>query len=255
MEAWERAARDFLASWPGRRQVTGAVLCGSFVTGRPGPRSDVDLVLVLKRETSWRERGNRVVDGFLVEYFANPPRTLRGYMNSDHATNRQITAWMLVSGRVLFDDAGDIASLAREARRWVRRPMPRLSKPEIEALQYALWDTVDNVLDAAARDAPELPFLYHNGLHALYAGYARFLRQPVLQADRIGRAYGGRAGSPLPYGLEPFPDADFLRALLRAQREREPSRMARRLERVARIALDGMGGFEIDGWRLRTPAS
>ena len=49
-----------------------------------------------------------------------------------------------------------------------------------------------------------------------------------------------------------FPDALFMRDLLRAQRETDASKMPRRLERLAKHAFDGMGGFEIDGWRYRT---
>ena len=36
MQRWERAARSFLAAWPPRRHVTGALVCGSYVTQEMG---------------------------------------------------------------------------------------------------------------------------------------------------------------------------------------------------------------------------
>lgn len=221
----------------------------SLVTPRP---SDVDLQILLARGTPWRERGNRVVDGFLIEYFANPPERIRGYFREDHAGNRRVTATMFCTGQILFARDGELVRMLAEARRWQRRPMLRLAGADLERTRYGIWDAVDNVLDAAERDAPDLPFQYHHALRVVYEGYARFLRQPLMQADRIWRAYGPRA-HPEKVLLPPFPDADFVALLVRAIRESDRCRMAGRLRRLADHALARMGGFEIDGWRFRTP--
>lgn len=251
MEPWERAARDFLAGWPSRRLATSALVCGSYVTGHPTPRSDVDLFLLLPSGTKWRERGNRVVDGFLVEYFANSPGQVQRYLQADFAVNSRVNATMLLTGLVLFDPDGGLKRLRGEARRWHRKRFARLSRLELERIRYAIWDTVDNALDAAERGAPDLPFLYHHGVRYAYDCYAKFLRLPVLQLDRIERSYGP-GGHPEKYLLEPFPDAKFMRALLRAVREDDPAKMPGRLKRLAAHVTEEMGGFEIDGWRFRS---
>ena len=254
MERWERAARDFLGAWPSRRHVTGALVCGSYVTGHPTPRSDVDCFLLLPDGTKWRERGNRIVDGLLVEYFANPPEQIRLYFASDFAENRRVIATVFCTGRVLFDRDGEMKRMQAEARRWQRKRFPRLPRIELERTRYAIWDTVDNALDAADRGAADLPFQYHHAIRFVYDCYAKFLRQPVLQVDRIERFYGPGA-HPEKYLLEPFPDAKFIRALLRAIREDEPEKMPGRLKRLAAYATEQMGGFEIDGWRFRSPSA
>lgn len=252
MPGWERAARRFLGPWERRQDVAAAIACGSFVTGRPTPRSDVDLVIVLAEGTTWRERGNREVDGFRIEYFANAPEQTRAYWRDDHAAYRRVTATMFVTGRILFDELGLAKKLVREAARWHAKPLPKLSRAEREARQYAMWDGVDNTLDAAERGAADLPFQYHHAVHQVYDTYARFLRQPVLPPGRVHGTLGPR-GHPERYRLEPFPDAAFVRLLSAALRETEPARMPRRLERLAAHAQHAMGGFEIDGWKLRTP--
>lgn len=74
MKPWEDALNKFLASWKEQKDVIGAIVCGSFITGLPTERSDIDLHIILSDEVDWRERGNQYVDGFLIEYFVNPPR-------------------------------------------------------------------------------------------------------------------------------------------------------------------------------------
>ena len=83
MKDWETALDKFLVSWKVRKEVTGVLVCGSFVTGKPAPHSDIDLHIVLSESVLWRERGNKIVDGFLIEYFANPPRQIREYFKED----------------------------------------------------------------------------------------------------------------------------------------------------------------------------
>ena len=72
MQGWEIALQKFLKKWDNRKNVIGALVCGSYVTGNPSKHSDIDVHIILDSKTSWRERGNEIIDGFLIEYFANP---------------------------------------------------------------------------------------------------------------------------------------------------------------------------------------
>jgi hypothetical protein len=121
MAEWEAALAKWLEPWRTRPEVTGALVCGSYVTGDPSPRSDIDVHVVLKPATKWRERGNDVVDGFLIEYFANPPKSIRGYFRQNYAANDHMDATMFVTGRILFDRSGAVAKLKREASAWIAR--------------------------------------------------------------------------------------------------------------------------------------
>ena len=254
MQPWERATREFLRAWQRRPAFRGALACGSFVTGHPGPRSDVDLVIVLASGTRWRERGNRFADGLMVEYFANSPKQYRAYMKGEQASGARNTATMFVTGKILVDERGDVAKLVAEAKRWRRKALPRMSRADRENALYTIWSQVDDLQDAVMRGAADVPFQYYHAVWFVYDCYARFLRQPVQQADRILTSYA-RGGHPEKYLLDPFPDPDFPPMLARAIRERDPDRMLRRLERLADHVYEQMGGFEIDGWKLRTPSA
>ena len=71
MEKWELALKKFLKNWENKKEVVGAIVCGSYITGNPSNHSDIDIHLLLSSKTKWRERGNVIIDGILIEYFAN----------------------------------------------------------------------------------------------------------------------------------------------------------------------------------------
>jgi hypothetical protein len=210
-------------------------------------------VIVLAEGTRRRERGNAGAAGFLIEYFANSAAQIRAYFAEDHASHRHVMATLLLTGQVIFDKHGVAPRLVREATRWHRRPLPKLTRAGTAQAQYALWDTVDSVLDAIDRDSPDVPFQYYHATQSIYESYARHLRQPVLPPTRLWGVLG-TYGRPERYLLDAFPDADFVRLLRAAIRETDPARMPRRLERLSAHVQRALGGFEIDGFKLRTPS-
>jgi hypothetical protein len=253
--AWRRALARFLKDVPFRRDVVGALVCGSFVTGDPGPRSDIDLHLVLAPRTRWRERGNRVIDGIVVEYFANPPRQIRAYFRHDHRDNRRMAPTQVASGRVLFDDRrGTVRRLVAEARAWERRPLARVAAAWVEQTKYALYDQLDDLEDAIARRAADVPFLYHLLVAAVAERQARFAREPAAGPAKLYRLLtSARARGK--YRAAPLRDARHAQLLAAAIRERDPARMPDRARALVSHVLEEMGGFGLDGWRLRSGLS
>jgi hypothetical protein len=55
------------------------------------------------------------------------------------------------------------------------------------------------------------------------------------------------------YRQRPFSDAMFGRRFAAAMLETEPAKMLATLDALTRYVHRKMGGFEIDGFRLRTP--
>jgi len=92
-----------LESRKDKKEVVGAIVCGSYVTGHSTKHSDIDLHIILKKGTKRRERGNKIVDGILIEYFANPVSSLTQYFKNDFSANKKINSHMLASGKILFD--------------------------------------------------------------------------------------------------------------------------------------------------------
>ena len=115
---WKKAISKFIVPWKKRKEVVGALVCGSYVTGNPSRHSDIDVQILLGKNVKWRERGNRIIDGVLIEYFANPlPQNLRYYEN-DHRERDRINVHMFLTGEVLFDKNGDLKTLIEKAKEW-----------------------------------------------------------------------------------------------------------------------------------------
>ena len=76
--------------------------------------SDVDVYIVLSDMIDWRERGNVIIDGVLVEYFANPVKQIRHYFEKEFKQNIRSTARIITIGKVLFDKTGIAEELKKK---------------------------------------------------------------------------------------------------------------------------------------------
>jgi hypothetical protein len=121
MQEWRVAVDQFLARWRAMSEVTGALACGSFVTGGATSESDIDLRILLEAGSKWSERGNRVVGGYLVEYFAGSADKVRSEFRDDHRVNSWMSMVQFTTGEILFETSGDIAVLRHEIDGWVQR--------------------------------------------------------------------------------------------------------------------------------------
>jgi hypothetical protein len=111
LKEWEAAITEFLKDWRNNNDVTGAMICGSYITGNPSKRSDIDIHIILSDDVFWRERGNKITNGFLVEYFANPPKQIRGYFREDFHDHSTMSMVQFITGKILFDNTGVINEL------------------------------------------------------------------------------------------------------------------------------------------------
>jgi hypothetical protein len=254
LEDWEDALNTFLMPWKEQDNVIGALVCGSFVTGNPTEHSDLDVHIILSDETDWRERGNRIINGFLVEYFANPVSRIRDYFREDHQDHRHMAAVQFVTGRVLFDTDGAVRQLKAEAEEWVRKPLVRPEQAAVELAQYALWDNLDNLQEAFDRQSPDVAYVYHHVLARIYEAYARYLGHPTLSYYQQYRILQDPNEGKRKYLMDPFPDAGFVQLFLNAVAETDVSRMLAHAEGLTDHALSSMGGFDVDGFRFRSPA-
>ena len=253
MQNWEKALNKFLESWRNKKEVVGALVCGSFIVGNPTGHSDIDLHIVLDNRTEWRERGNQIVDGFLVEYFANPPKQIIQYFKEDYEDRSQMGVIQFLTGKILFDD-GTIQQLQVEARKWYDKEFPKLPQVAQELNKYGIWDMLDNLQDAFEGEAPDFWFIYHNMLNELLRQYCNFIGYPAIQAYRALEVFTDKKTRDK-YLLPVFPDKSFQALIERALVETEKEQALRLYEKLTHHVLNEMSGFEIDGWKVRSPLS
>ncbi|MFC4100563.1 hypothetical protein [Paenibacillus xanthanilyticus] len=252
VERWETAAADFLLAWTSRRDVIGAMLCGSYITGNPSRRSDLDIHLILSEDAESRERGNLVRGGLMIEYFLNPAQQIRAYFRQDFEAGSTMSMVQFATGRIVYDPSGVTNALKAEAKAWLAKEREGLTGAELELAKYAIWDDMDNVLDSYEQRRPDYSFVCQQAMMRLFQTYSRYLKLASTPHHQVlaylkDPRYVGK------YLAPPFPDEEFARKMVRLIQDNDPYRQVQEYEQLVQHVLRQMGGFDPNGWHLRTP--
>lgn len=245
---WEKALTEFLESWEGKSMTIGAIATGSRVAGVATEYSDVDVHIILSKKTKWRERGLKNVNGFVIEYFANPMRQLKKYLETDRKEGRKECARMFALGKIILDKAGDARSLQRLGQRYLQGSFPKLDRSLTENSKYHLWDGLDELRALKNQKLPGFEYAYYIVLHELLKNYARFLGAEMWAVGKIWRFLNSPEYR-RKLRIAPFPDQHFVKMFLIALDD--PT--LRHIEKLTRRVHRRMGGFQVEDWKLRTP--
>lgn len=249
---WEKALKSFVGEWQARDDVLAAVLTGSHVTGSATARSDIDVIFVLSDDVTYRERGNCVRDGFLIEYFANPADQIELYMRDGLAQGARSDAAMFASGRVLFDKTGIVERLKARAQQDLVHPLEPMGPTDLEMMKYHVWDGFEEVLQAYEEGTGAFDFVCSVYLQQLAADYFRFLRIPLPSLYKLVRYFRDEAyRNRLP--ITCLSDHSFMERFLGCLTAKSPADKLRQVDGLKAYVLERAGGFQIDGWALRTP--
>ncbi|MDP5272876.1 nucleotidyltransferase domain-containing protein [Chengkuizengella axinellae] len=251
MEQWEKALDSFLIEWRRNPEVTAVMVCGSYVTGNPSPRSDIDIHIILDKNLNWRERGNKIVNGFVIEYFANPPKQIIKYFEEDYRNKRTMSMVQFLTGKVLFDRTGIIEQLKMEAAQWKNKKYEEMNETFLEIKKYSIWDSYDNLLDCYEQDRSDFLLVYHNSLCQLFSDYCSFIGYQQIPYYKI-HSFLTDPKYKEKYLTDPFPDDQFRKLFIKVIEENVKELMMERYKELYGYVLEKMGGFHIDGWKIKT---
>ena len=253
-ENWEKATDKFIRKWKNKKEVVGALVCGSYVTGNPTKHSDIDINIILDNKCNWRMRGDEYVDGYLMEYLVNPPKQHEIYFKEDIQQKRKGNIHMFLTGKVLFDKTGDVEKLIQSARKWDKKKYKKSNEALIEINKYFLWDKKDNLEEVFMRNKEDFYFVYYNFLNDIlvtYSNYLGFDNMPVYKARRFLTEEKDK----LKYQLTDYPDKKFVIMYIKAMQLKDKKKMLKEYQGLSKYVLNKMGGFDIDGWEVKTPLS
>lgn len=251
MNKWEKALNGFLENWKIRDEVIGAIVCGSYITGKPSPHSDIDVHIILSDEVNWRERGNVIVDGYLIEYFANPSKQIKKYFEEDYISLRPHSMVQFLTGKIIFDNYDEIKILKNEARIWFDKKYKELNDISVELIKYHLWDTLDNLKDCYEQNRLDFEFVYYNSLKILFEEYSRYLRIEIIPFYQISR-YISDSHFNKKYLTDSFPDEYFMNKFLDSLNDNEKEKKIKLFDELTNHVINKMGGFDIDGWKIKS---
>lgn len=254
MENWEKAAEIFIQKWITKENVEGFLVCGSYVTGAPSKRSDIDLHIVLSPGVDYRERGTEVINGFLIEYFMNPPAQIQAYFEDDIKSNRKHAAHMFTTGKILHDRNGYVRELQTEANDWMEKEYPELDKISVELNKYSLWDLLDNLQDAYESGSTSFTYTYWSSLKTAFEFYSKFLKYDVIPIHKMDEQLNDTM-TQAKYLITEYPDLEFLEMMNQAINIHDKKHMYELFNKIVDYIHEKTGGFKLDGWSVRTPLS
>ncbi len=250
MQVWELALETFLSEWKDKDFVIGAILTGSFATNNNTENSDIDVHLILSEEITWRERGNKYINGFLIEYFANPVVQLKKYMEEDYHQGIRTDANMFVTGKILFDKNDVVAKLKELAQSYISKPFEPVNNISLELMKYRLFDEFENIKDNYETES--FNYYYYIFLEMLLMTYKNYLGAELPSNSKIYKFFTSETFRAR-YNLKPFPDPEFVKSYLEGITLSDKSEKYALLEKLTQYTLAKMGGFKIDGWKINTP--
>lgn len=174
MEKWEKALNKFLERYENEDYYEGAIACGSYVSGNNNEFSDIDVHIVLKRGNEWRERGNLEVDGFSIEYFANPVNKYESYLEEEKTDRGNHTTKMFAQGKIVRDKNGEVKRLKEEAIKLENVELPNISEFELLTSKYGCWDKYD-----------ELKVIYYEKRDSFYLAYYELYKRLITLHGKV----------------------------------------------------------------------
>lgn len=251
MESWKSAALDFLKHIPFRDDIEAAFLTGSYAVGNSDIHSDIDLYIVLNDNIAWRERGNKRVNGFLIEYFANPAWKVVQLIDAAFDNVRLVEIKMILSGIIVASKNSAAEKLKEYCRQKDMNNFPAMNEGDLKMGLYRIWDNFDELTRAHSSKSADFMMQYHMFVFSTFEIYSRYIKCPVPGYHHLFRWLTDEMYS-LNFGLPAYMDDKFLDMVKAAISSLEVDAAYSRAEELKEYVLAQMGGLDIDNFVFRS---
>ena len=241
----------FIEPYKQDNNILAAFLTGSYAVGNQNDYSDIDIFLVSSDELKWRERGNRIISEHLVEYFINPSKKLFEEMNNEIKTNDRVTSTIIANGKILFDKINIIEKLHKRAIEVIKSPLILLDNNEIERIKYFTHYYFDQLTRAYKTDKNEFWYLYYTFLEHLIYSYGKYKGIILSPRTKIYK-YIEDGKYKINESFKKLNDKKYLKLLIDCMKKNEAKIMYKNIYELKEYQQKIMGGFNIDGWKIKS---
>ena len=213
MNNWKKVLEKFISDYREKDYVIGAILCGSYATGNNTCRSDIDVHIITK-DINYKQRGNIIIDGIMIEYFMNPLSQSYKYLESDFKQRRRLAdANMYGNGIILFDKTGEIQKLKEDSLKYYDMEFDEPEKSMMLINNYACWDLMDEINDKLDNNE-EYDFLFWMLLKELISNYYYKNKISTIPFTKIEKIYRNKDYKEK-YHLKNMPPKQFIDKVLK----------------------------------------
>ena len=196
---WKDALNKFIKKYQKNEDVEAILLIGSYAVNNNNEYSDIDVFIVLKDRCEYRERGNKKIGNYIIEYFMNPVYKVEDYLDNDERGHGGSMANMLINGILLYGNQKEVERLKRKALKVYNK------KNEYDVMKYyRCWDAYEDY--KACKYHNKMP--YYNCLRCLIEAYLYNNDYWILPESKIERFFR----DPLyrkKYNMNKFPNNKF----------------------------------------------
>lgn len=248
---WEEKLSKFLDDFAYKDDVVGVLVCGSYITGNPSNHSDLDVHIILRDDVDYRERGNKIVDGLLIEYFSNPAKQVREYFKNDYKRFRTMSFVQFITGKIFLDKTGIVKELKEEAKTYFDKHFSDLDS-SIDALSiYGMWDMLDDLKDGFENNKEDFDLIYYCNLDKLLTLYMKFIKYPYNTKSILGNITSEIVRKK--YLLDELPDKEISELIKNCIILPSREERMNNYEKLTNKILDLCGGFDIDNFKYKSP--
>ncbi|MCL2199699.1 MAG: nucleotidyltransferase domain-containing protein [Defluviitaleaceae bacterium] len=250
MNGWKNKLNTFLSDFEYADDIVGVLVCGSYITGNPTSHSDLDVHIILDNSVKYRERGNKIVDGLLIEYFANPPNQILKYFEEDFQEKSLMCQTQFATGKIMLDKTGDTEALKKKAHKMISDFYATEKNDMSELDKYFLWDMLDDLQDAHENQRADFDLLYFTRLNMLLEKYMNVINLPY----NCKSIYGNITDSVVreKYLLRELSDETIKSMITNSITATSKDDKMDAYEKLTTKILNQAGGFNIDGFKLKS---
>ena len=250
---WKPKLNKFIENFEHKADMIGILVCGSFVTGNPSSHSDLDVHIILDEAVTYRERGNQIIDGLLIEYFANPSCQIRSYFEEDYQAMSYMSQTQFATGEIILDTTGIVAQLKQEAIAMINANFEEIQPASHDLIKYGIWDMLDDLQDLYENEQPEFDFIYYSNLDNLISIYMQQIKQNYNKKSILGHITSDSVRKK--YLLNELPDENIQNLIQTCITAEIKKDRIVSYEKLTNLVLELMGGFEIDGFKFKSSLS
>lgn len=248
MEDYEIAAHKFLEKYKNKKSYLGAIICGSYVMGSPSKYSDVDLHILMDDTFDHRERGNKMVNGFIIDYFVNPIKRFEKYVEADRNLRTKYVTHMFKTGKIIDDTDKRVYNLKKELEKEFKKKFPPLKKADVEGYKYFMTDSYKNLEEKEKE--PDFLFVYYHYLNYIRESYLKYLRVEVGSIHNAA-SYIYDKKKREKYLVEDIKDKKFKTLFKKCLNQDSPVKMLKNVKSLRDHVVKEMGGINMKSFHMK----